>query len=43
MANNEDNNLLRQGEAGNPNPKLLNANELKMIFSNPKDDIPVFY
>jgi hypothetical protein len=41
MTDNEDNNLLSQGGAGNPNPQLVNINELKTIFSNP--DIPVFY
>jgi hypothetical protein len=43
MADNEDNNLLPQGGARNPNPQMVNANEFKTIFSNPKADIPVYF
>jgi hypothetical protein len=28
---------------GNPKPQLVNVNELKTIFSNPKADIPVIF
>jgi hypothetical protein len=43
MADNENNNLVSQGGDENPNPQIVNVNELKTIFSNYKADIPVFY
>ena len=35
-------NQYNQAAAANPNPQNL-VNELKTIFSNPKEDIPIFY
>jgi hypothetical protein len=33
----------QQAAAQAANPKVMNVNELKTLFSNPKADIPIFY
>jgi hypothetical protein len=41
MAENEQQAQAAQAQAGNQN--IMNVNELKTLFSNPKADIPIFY